>query len=91
MYLNIYLFNWTNAQDVIKNWTIKPVFEQHGPYVFSERHVRVNLTWDDCENTVTYYQKRIWHFEPEMSNGTLQDKITNLNVIAAVSEKKIVF
>ncbi|KAI4463521.1 scavenger receptor class b type-1 sr-b1 [Holotrichia oblita] len=85
MYLNVYMFNWTNADEVLKNWTTKPIFQECGPYVFSEHHIRVNLTWNETENTVTYYQKRIWHFQPDLSIGTLQDNITNLNVIAATA------
>lgn len=79
------MFNWTNADEVLKNWTTKPIFQECGPYVFSEHHIRVNLTWNETENTVTYYQKRIWQFQSDLSTGTLQDNITNLNVIAAVS------
>ncbi|KAK9686067.1 CD36 family [Popillia japonica] len=85
MYLNVYMFNWTNADEVLKNWTTKPIFQECGPYVFSEHHIRVNLTWNETENTVTYYQKRIWQFQSDLSTGTLQDNITNLNVIAAVN------
>lgn len=84
MYLKIYLFNWTNAEEVLHDWSVKPIFQECGPYVFSEHHVRVNLTWNASDNTVTYYQKRIWHFLPEQSNGSMKDNITNLNVIAAV-------
>lgn len=85
MYLSVYMFNWTNPDEVLKSdWKIKPILEQHGPYVFYEHHIRVNMTWND-NDTITYQQKRIWHFLPEKSNGTLSDKITNLNAIAAVS------
>lgn len=84
IYFKIYLFNWTNSDAVLKNWNVKPKLEQCGPYTFSEHHIRVNMTWND-NGTITYQQKRIWHFLPEMSNGTLEDKITNVNVIAAVS------
>lgn len=32
---------------------------------------------------MSYQQKRIWQFLPEKSNGSLDDKITNLNIIVA--------
>lgn len=51
---------------------------------FREQHIRTNLTWNN-NGTITFYQKRIWHFEPDRSNGSLSDNITNLNPIAAVS------
>lgn len=84
IYFKIYLFNWTNSDEVLKDWKTKPILRECGPYVFSEHHIRVNVKWND-NNTITYQQKRIWHFLPEMSNGTLSDKITNVNVVAAVS------
>lgn len=40
------------------------------------------MTWND-NGTVTFYQKRIWHFNAEKSNGNLSDEVTNINVIAA--------
>lgn len=89
MYFSVYLFNWTNADEVIESkWAVKPKLEQCGPYVFSEHHVRVNLTWNN-NNTVSFQQKRIWHFLPEFSNGTLSDNITNINPIVSVSSTSI--
>lgn len=46
------------------------------------------MTWHD-NGTVTFYQKKIWHFVPERSNGSLSDKVTNVNVIAAVSLRSL--
>lgn len=89
IYFSVYLFNWTNSGEVLKNWKIKPIFEECGPYVFSEHHIRVNIKWNN-NGTITYQQKRIWHFLPEQSNGTLQDNITNLNVVATVSLVKVI-
>lgn len=84
MYLEIYLFNWTNSEDV-HNSEIKPNFVEMGPYVFHEKHIRTNISWSDDKSTVDFYQKRIWHFEPTLSNGTLDDVVTNLNPLLAVS------
>lgn len=82
MYIEFYLFNWTNSQEVLKDWSVKPNFEECGPYTFSERHIRVNVKWND-NGTLSYQQKRIWQFLPEKSKGSLDDKITNLNIIVA--------
>lgn len=85
MYIEFYLFNCTNAQEVVDSkWAVKPKLEECGPYTYSEHHVRVNVEWHD-NGTLSYQQKRIWKFLPERTNGSLDDKITNLNVIAAVS------
>ncbi|XP_059617325.1 protein croquemort-like [Phlebotomus argentipes] len=80
MYLEFYMFNWTNP-DKIHNWeTEKPHFVEMGPYVFTEKRKRVNIVWNN-NGTVSFNQSREWHFVPEMSNGTLDDKVTNLNLI----------
>ncbi|KAF5287578.1 hypothetical protein FQA39_LY15855 [Lamprigera yunnana] len=84
IYLYVYLFNWTNSEEVIKTkWNVKPEFTECGPYVFSQHHVRVNVTWNR-NATLTYRQKRIWKFIPTMSNGSLSDNLTNVNPVAAV-------
>lgn len=79
----IFMFNWTNA-DQVHNHSVKPHFAEMGPYVFRERHIRTNVTWNS-NGTVSFNQIRVWHFNKEKSNGTLDDEVTNLNVIAAVS------
>lgn len=84
MFLTLYLFNWTNANEVIESkWKVKPKLRECGPYVFTEKHFRVNITFN-ANDTVTYLQKRVWHFVPDQSNGSLDDKITTVNPIIAV-------
>jgi hypothetical protein len=56
----------------------------------SEHHTKVNISWND-NNTVTFQQVRRWHFVPERSNGTLRDEVTNINVIAVVSNSLVHF
>lgn len=84
MYLKFTMFNWTNAED-INEPNYKANLVEMGPYVFTEKHDRVNVTFHPENDTVSYNQIRTWHFVPEMSNGTLNDEVTNVNVIAAVS------
>lgn len=79
------MFNWTNP-DEVENPEVKPHFVEMGPYVFLEKHKRVNITWNAQNNTVSYNQIRTWHFVPEKSNGSLSDVVTNVNVITAVRE-----
>lgn len=86
MYLEIYLYNFSNYPEFkLNRKKIKPYFQECGPYIFSEKHFKTNLTWNSNNDTITFMQNRIWQFEPDMSNGTLEDKITNINVITAVS------
>lgn len=84
MYLEIYMWNWTNTKDV-HNHSIRPHLDELGPYVFSEVHKRVGLDWHNENDTISFNQTRTWVFQPEMSNGDLDDLITNINVISVVS------
>lgn len=84
MYLEIYMWNWTNTHDV-HNKSVKPMFDELGPYVFKEVHDRVDLDWHNDNDTISFNQTRTWYFDSERSTGTLDDLITNINVIATVS------
>ncbi|XP_014213282.1 protein croquemort-like isoform X2 [Copidosoma floridanum] len=83
MYLKIRLFNWTNPAEVQKNPTVKPHFNQMGPYVFREVNYKVHQVWNNGNSTITFQQQRIWHFEPDLSNGKLTDYVTTINPIAS--------
>ncbi|KAK2581278.1 hypothetical protein KPH14_008068 [Odynerus spinipes] len=88
IYLNFYFFNWTNPEEL----TIpgkKPNLIQVGPYSFVEVREKVNITFHPENNTVSYFQRRFWYFDEEHSNGTLQDNITQLNIVAVSATHKI--
>lgn len=78
------MFNWTNS-DQAHNLSVKPLFTEMGPYVFLEAHERNYLDWHDDNDTVSFNQTRTWHFQADRSNGSLDDLVTNLNVISVVS------
>ncbi|TMW45645.1 hypothetical protein DOY81_009278, partial [Sarcophaga bullata] len=75
LYLHFFLFNWTNPQQV-NDSSVKPNFEQCGPYVFREIKIKEDLKWEDNNNLVTYFSKRTWYFEQSKSIGSLDDLIT---------------
>ena len=81
-YLDFYFYNWTNPSD-INNSSIKPEFEQVGPYSFREKKRKVNIVWND-NNTVSYKVVKQWFFAPERSNGSLTDLIVTLNPVTTV-------
>lgn len=84
---DVYLFNWTNPC----NFTIaeyqKPILQQLGPYRFKETSEKFNIRWNPRNSTVTYQKRSRYYFDPDGSNGTLDDEITALNVIALVCAK----
>ncbi|XP_037050598.1 protein croquemort-like [Bradysia coprophila] len=77
------LFNWTNS-DEVHNPNVKPMFAELGPYVFLERNNPTNVTWNRNNGTISFNQLRTWEFMSHMSNGSLDDNITNLNVPSAM-------
>lgn len=50
----------------------------------SESREKVNLTWND-NGTLTYRQRRSWHFAADQSNGSLDDLVTTINPVTLVS------
>jgi scavenger receptor class B, member 1 len=90
LYLDIYLFNWTNPQD-FKNKSTKPIFQEIGPFRFQEFPRKVNVTFHDNNSTVSYRKSSKYIFIPDESKGRLDDNITSLNVISLVSSKSFFF
>lgn len=43
------------------------------------------MAFNNNNNTITYMQLKSWHFEPTLSNGSLHDKITTVNIVLNVS------
>ncbi|XP_052739290.1 protein croquemort [Bicyclus anynana] len=82
MYLECFMFNITNVDDILAGKNVPIHVEQMGPYVFREYHLKENISWYD-NSTVSYYNKRSWQFQPEMSNGSLSDLVTSINPIVA--------
>ncbi|OXA59423.1 Protein croquemort [Folsomia candida] len=81
MYIEFYFFNWTNPKD-LHDPNKKPILVEVGPYVFREHRVKVVQDWFPLNDTVTYFQNRIWFFEQSMSKGYLNDTIFTVNIPA---------
>lgn len=78
------MFNWTNFDQVAQHETIKPHFEEVGPYVFEEYHERVGVEFLEDNEYVAFNQTKTWKFRPDLSVGSTSDRIFNLNPITAV-------
>jgi len=44
-----------------------------------------NIKFHHENKTVSYFLRRLWYFNAEYSNGSLNDIITSLDVVASVS------
>lgn len=87
--LDIYMFNWTNPDD-FKNLSTKPKFQQLGPYRFTEKPDKVDITWNP-NSTITYRKLSLFFFDEDGSQGSLDDVITSVNVVALVSKINFIF
>lgn len=82
--LDFYIFNWTNPEEFLIPGK-KPHVTQLGPYRFREKFEKTDVIWNRKNSTVTYKNRKTYWFDPEGSNGTLEDKVTALNAVAVVS------
>jgi scavenger receptor class B protein 1 len=81
LFMDIYFFNWTNPE--VFNST-KPKLVELGPYRFREQPEKVNISFHDENSTVSYRQISTFFFDAEGSKGSLNDKITTVNLVTAV-------
>lgn len=81
LYLDVYFFNWTNPEEFLDE-TKKPIMNEVGPYRFREIRDKRNITFNDHNSTVSYRTFNTFHFDEDASNGTLDDVITQLNIVA---------
>lgn len=75
----VYLFNWTNPEK-ITNVSVKPEFEEIGPYRFYEIRGKRNVTWFD--HYVKYMSYTSTFFDESQKNGNLSDVINSVNTVA---------
>lgn len=79
------MFNWTNP-DQIRNVSVKPEFEEVGPYRFKEIKEKINTTWH-LNKTISYKTRRLYYFDKENSVRNLSDVLTIINVVPLVGMK----
>merc|ERR1712080_537202 len=80
MYTKVYYFNCTNAEEVMASGA-KPLLKQVGPYTFREDHKKINISFND-NHTVNFFQKKYFYYEPDLSEGSMDDEIFTPNMIA---------
>lgn len=79
--MDVYFFNWTNSVDFLDDST-KPAVTEVGPYRFREIRDKKKIIFNDEDSTVSYKTFSTFHFDEEGSNGSLDDVITQLNIVA---------
>lgn len=83
IFLEIYLYNWTNP-DKVKDPNVKPHFQEVGPFVWLEYRTKEDIVFHD-NGTVSFSINRTWYYSEEMSKVDLDEKITGVNLVPLVS------
>ncbi|CAG7822360.1 unnamed protein product, partial [Allacma fusca] len=78
IFLKVHFFNVTNAEGITKGE--KPAVKEIGPYVYSEKRMKIGVEAGELSDTIKYRQKVYLQFEREMSSGSNEDLVTFINV-----------
>ncbi|KAJ3656274.1 hypothetical protein Zmor_015362 [Zophobas morio] len=83
IHANFYFFNWTNPEDFY-DLSVKPKFEEVGPYSFLQKTEKINITWND-NGTVTFKQKKFWIYQKQNGGVNLEDPIVTLDPVPLIA------
>lgn len=79
IYFRVYIFDVTNTADVEERNAI-PIVEQCGPYTFLEKREKRVLDFTNNSEIIEYKDIKTFFFQPQLSNGSLDDQVSMLNV-----------
>ena len=77
-YLKLYVFNVTNAAEVVEG--AKPQLKEVGPYTYSYGWKRFNLSWSGDRDVIRYQQWQYYVFNRNLSVGPESDTFTTANI-----------
>ncbi|KAF1762809.1 hypothetical protein GCK72_011072 [Caenorhabditis remanei] len=82
MKLNIWMFNVTNVDGILKRHE-KPNLKEIGPFVFDEIQEKVYHRWDENDTRIFYKNKKLYFFNTNLSCSECQlsQKITIPNIV----------
>ncbi|XP_016948085.1 lysosome membrane protein 2 [Drosophila biarmipes] len=69
VYINVYMFNYTNVDEFTAGRASKMQLQEVGPYVYQEILTNHDVTYNEANNTITYTPKREYIFIRERSVG----------------------
>ncbi len=79
IYRKYYIFHVLNADEVVKGKE-KPKLLERGPYVFREEMQKKNVSFLEDDTLINYSPMSTLYYEANMSNGSLSDIVTFINV-----------
>ncbi len=77
--LEVYLHDIVNVDDVRMSGVV-PTLSRRGPYVFSRRTEKVDVAWSEDGRMISYRDNVTYEFLANASSGTLEDRVTTVNV-----------
>ncbi|KAE9037499.1 hypothetical protein PR003_g6728 [Phytophthora rubi] len=87
-FTSFYLWNLTNAQDLLEGGAVRPELTQVGPYTYEKRSRKLNVNFHAIEDdaydaasygAVSYQVASTYHFSSERSAGSESDVVVTLN------------
>lgn len=75
--MNFYLFNLVNPTEFIQG--SKPVFEEVGPFVYDEKRIKENVTFNN--GTISYNERRRFYFNRDLSISDDNVTVTSINMV----------
>ena len=77
--MKVFFFNLTNEEAFISGRE-KPRVEKCGPYVYVEQIHKVNISFDDLGESVSFSDKKFYYFSPLLSKGRENDTLIMPNL-----------
>ncbi|XP_038055317.1 lysosome membrane protein 2-like isoform X2 [Patiria miniata] len=78
VYMQYYVWNLTNKEEFLNG--SKPAFEEVGPYTYREIRRKSNISFDDEDGTVTFYNYKAYIFDRDQSVGWDNDTFTTIDL-----------
>ena len=90
MYKDFFIFNWTNPEYVINNYSVKPAFKVVGPFKYREYRTKYIDHKHSNKCVISYIQHKTYEFDPEASFPLKKtDPVVVLNVPVAAAPQQI--
>lgn len=77
--MKLHFFNLTNKEAFLAGRE-KARVDKIGPYVYVEEIKKVELSFSEAGDAVTFSDKKTYHFSPDLSNGSESDVIIMPNI-----------
>lgn len=78
IHFKVYVYDIVNADEFARG--SQPVVKQRGPYTFLETREKVIDSFSNDTTTIFYDDIKKFYFQPDLSDGSLDDEVDVINV-----------